>query len=73
MPLAGDAPLKCVSVAGQGASRSAGDFVGTMSSPRDRGYNFPGVVRWFAERADVILLFFDPDKPVRLQPLSYLS
>jgi hypothetical protein len=28
-----------------------------------RGYNFPGVVRWFAERADVILLMFDPDKP----------
>lgn len=45
-------------------TRTAGDFVGTMSSPRDRGYNFPGVVRWFAERADVILLFFDPDKPV---------
>ena len=22
------------------------------------------MVRWFAERADVILLFFDPDKPV---------
>ena len=29
----------------------------------DRGYNFEGVVRWYAERADVILLFFDPDKP----------
>ena len=22
-----------------------------------------GVVRWFAERADIVLLFFDPDKP----------
>ncbi|MEZ6185432.1 MAG: dynamin family protein [Planctomycetota bacterium] len=29
----------------------------------DRGYNFPEVVRWFAERADVILFLFDPDKP----------
>lgn len=53
--------LPCLCAGG----RSAEDFVGTMTSPRDRGYNFPGVVRWFAERADVILLFFDPDKPVR--------
>lgn len=29
----------------------------------DRGYDFEGVVRWYSERADVILLFFDPDKP----------
>jgi hypothetical protein len=29
----------------------------------DRGYDFEGVCRWFAHRADVILLFFDPDKP----------
>jgi hypothetical protein len=29
----------------------------------DRGYDFETVVRWYAERADVILLFFDPDKP----------
>jgi len=29
----------------------------------DRGYDFQGTVKWFAERADVILLFFDPDKP----------
>ena len=28
-----------------------------------RGFDFPGVVRWFAERADVVLIFFDPDKP----------
>lgn len=29
----------------------------------DRGYDFEKVCRWYAERADVILLFFDPDKP----------
>lgn len=29
----------------------------------DRGCDFEGVCRWYAERADVILLFFDPDKP----------
>jgi GTPase SAR1 family protein len=29
----------------------------------DRGYDFASVCRWYAERADVILLFFDPDKP----------
>jgi hypothetical protein len=32
-------------------------------SVMDRGYDFEGVCRWYAERADVILLFFDPDKP----------
>ncbi|KAG9412968.1 EH domain-containing protein 1 [Aphanomyces cochlioides] len=33
------------------------------TSEQDRGYDFPKVVQWYAERADVILLFFDPDKP----------
>ncbi|KAK8805451.1 hypothetical protein WA158_002107 [Blastocystis sp. Blastoise] len=32
-------------------------------SNKDRGYNFMGVTRWFAERCDLILFFFDPDKP----------
>lgn len=36
------------------------DFV---ARGKDRGYDFPAVVKWFAERADVILLFQDPAKP----------
>jgi hypothetical protein len=28
-----------------------------------RGYDYPGAVRWFAERADLVVVFFDPDKP----------
>lgn len=35
----------------------------SSSAIMDRGYDFQGVVRWMAERADVVLLFFDPDKP----------
>eukprot|EP00514_Thraustochytrium_sp_LLF1b_P013646 CAMPEP_0184548036 /NCGR_PEP_ID=MMETSP0199_2-20130426/5954_1 /TAXON_ID=1112570 /ORGANISM="Thraustochytrium sp., Strain LLF1b" /LENGTH=548 /DNA_ID=CAMNT_0026942605 /DNA_START=41 /DNA_END=1687 /DNA_ORIENTATION=- len=38
-------------------------YVGAGKGRNDRGYDFEGVTRWFAERADVILLFFDPDKP----------
>jgi len=38
-------------------------YVGSGQGRRDRGYDFEGVTRWLAERADVILLFFDPDKP----------
>ena len=33
------------------------------TSSMDRGYDFTGVVRWLADRADVVCLFFDPDKP----------
>jgi len=36
---------------------------GNTSKMTDRGYDFEGVCRWYGERADVILLFFDPDKP----------
>eukprot|EP00751_Fragilariopsis_kerguelensis_P009375 CAMPEP_0170796854 /NCGR_PEP_ID=MMETSP0733-20121128/25170_1 /TAXON_ID=186038 /ORGANISM="Fragilariopsis kerguelensis, Strain L26-C5" /LENGTH=424 /DNA_ID=CAMNT_0011147419 /DNA_START=419 /DNA_END=1693 /DNA_ORIENTATION=- len=45
------------------------DSPGMIDSPggnqdfMDRGYDFPGVVRWLASRADIVLVFFDPDKP----------
>lgn len=43
------------------------DTPGMIDSPTgtniDRGYDFEGVCKWYAERADVILFFFDPEKP----------
>eukprot|EP00051_Salpingoeca_urceolata_P006544 m.86447 g.86447 ORF g.86447 m.86447 type:complete len:566 (+) comp14877_c0_seq1:33-1730(+) len=41
------------------------DSPGMIDTPvtLNRGYDFEGVVKWFAERADVIMLFFDPEKP----------
>ena len=44
----------------QGSNRLSGR---ANDSTFDRGYNFMAVTRWFAEHSDVILLFFDPDKP----------
>ena len=38
-------------------------ITGEMNNAMDRGYDFEKVVKWYAARADVILLFFDPDKP----------
>ena len=35
----------------------------TTPSSQERGYDFLGVTKWLADHADVILLFFDPDKP----------
>ena len=42
---------------------SGGMSNSNTTSIMDRGYDFQGVVRWMAERADVVLLMFDPDKP----------
>ena len=42
------------------------DSPGMIDAAREesgRGYDYAGVARWFAERADVVLCFFDPDKP----------
>lgn len=42
------------------------DTPGMIDAPdpnAGRGYDFGGVVEWFAECADVVLIFFDPDRP----------
>ena len=52
------APAVSIRDGGYGALSAGGD-----DRTRDRGYDFEGVTRWMAARADVILLFFDPDKP----------
>ncbi len=38
-------------------------MIDSIQAGAGRGYDFAGAVRWFAERADVILVFFDPEKP----------
>lgn len=45
------------------STKNPGDPIVFDQKPRDRGYDFIGVTKWFAERSDVILFFFDPDKP----------
>lgn len=43
------------------------DTPGMIDSARGddsgRGYDFTAAVRWFAERSELVLMFFDPDKP----------
>jgi GTPase SAR1 family protein len=38
-------------------------MIDSADAQAHRGYDFQGVVRWFAERADLIMLFFDPERP----------
>ncbi|MBL9128369.1 MAG: dynamin family protein, partial [Verrucomicrobiales bacterium] len=38
-------------------------MIDAMGAVNTRGYEFPAAVKTFAERADLILFFFDPDKP----------
>jgi GTPase SAR1 family protein len=38
-------------------------MIDSADSQAHRGFDFQGAVRWFAERADLIMLFFDPERP----------
>jgi predicted GTPase len=38
-------------------------MIDSADAQAHRCYDFKGVVRWFAERADLIMLFFDPERP----------
>lgn len=58
-----DSPVSRASSQIYSSSSPARSDTMARGSDSTRGYDFEGVVRWFAERADVILLFFDPDKP----------
>lgn len=48
---------------GAGSSSTTTTAAVNRGNTLDRGYDFTGVVRWMAERADIVCLFFDPDKP----------
>lgn len=37
-------------------------MIDSATEGADRGYDFIKAVRWFAERADFVLVFFDPEK-----------
>eukprot|EP00934_Nitzschia_sp_Nitz4_P001185 Nitzschia sp. Nitz4//scaffold40_size135432//5590//7146//NITZ4_003226-RA/size135432-processed-gene-0.1-mRNA-1//1//CDS//3329551165//1185//frame0 len=59
-----DSHLKFMLVDSPGMIDAPSNFNQTSNNnSMDRGYDFQGVVRWLAQRADIVLLFFDPDKP----------
>lgn len=61
-----DSPHAAANYQSPSSHVTGGGYKGGVPRPPnhlDRGYDFGGVCRWFADRADVILLFFDPDKP----------
>ena len=58
-----DSPGMIDSPAALGAPFGSTASTAADRSTAERGYDFLRVTRWLAEHADVILLFFDPDKP----------
>ena len=39
------------------------DSPGMIDATQSRDYDFSSAIQWFSERADLILFFFDPEKP----------
>lgn len=58
-----DSPIAQTSGGGGGAGGHWGRPHLSSDRSRDRGYDFQQTVAWFANRADLILLFQDPAKP----------
>lgn len=61
-----DSPVLRHSFGSSSGISNIGSISGNAANSMDRGYDFENVCKWFAQRADVILLFFDPDKPGKL-------
>lgn len=55
--------LMMIDTPGMIDSPGSSNFGSSEEEGLDRGYDFTNVVKWLGQRADVVLLFFDPDKP----------